>query len=67
MCKEHILMWLSGAAGLDAVVHLLSGFGWNWYGRSANVNFVLFVVFGLAAMVLGYMAVCESRGRKKKK
>lgn len=65
MCKDKVLMWLSGAAGLDALAHLANGFGWSWFNVSTATNWVLFVVFGLIAVVLGYMANCYSRSSGK--
>ena len=62
MCKEKILMWLSGAAALDALVHLSIGaFGRSWFNVSATTNLILFVVFGLLAVVFGYLGVILSR------
>lgn len=51
-------MWLSGAAALDAAVHFsLAVFGRAWYNVSTTMNLVLFVVFALVAVVLGYVAM----------
>lgn len=63
MCKDKVLMWLSGAAALDAIVHFsLAVFGRAWYNVSTTMNLVLFVVFALVAVVLGYMAVNLGHG-----
>lgn len=63
MCKDKVLMWLSGAAALDAVVHFsLAVFGKAWYNVSATMNLFLFVVFALVAVVLGYIAFSLSHG-----
>ncbi len=62
MCKDKVLMWLSGAAALDAVVHFsLAVFGRAWYNVSPTTNLVLFVVFALLAVVLGYLAVSSGK------
>lgn len=65
MCKDKVLMWLSGAAGLDALAHLVNSFGFNWYSVGRASNFVLFFVFALIAIVLGYMANCYSKSSEK--
>lgn len=61
-------MWLSGAAALDAVVHFsLAVFGKAWYNVGTTTNLVLFAIFALVAVVLGYLAVSLSHEELKKK